>query len=362
MVSKEQIIEKVMQKYKKSLEDLSSVYIFGAKSLGIITYNGLKSLNIHVEAFLDNNSSLYGKNIDQISTYPLTSIRKTKPVIIIASILYMNEMIDQIEMTYPNAVIIPYPILSIWNEKKFPQCFTLDNLFDDVVYNFEEYKALSIKLADERSRQILSNIINFRFTLNFRWMKVCKDCVFQQYFDLDVISKKTNEVFVDGGGYDGDTTLQYIRTLGKYKKIYFYEPDFNLLLKAKNFLKNNDNICFRQCGLYNQNEKLLFGSTGDVNGKIQADGKKIIDVVSLDNDILEKITFIKLDIEGSEQKALLGAKNHIQNDHPKMAIAVYHQADDIWKIPQIIHSLDSSYKFYLRHYTYNVADTVLYCI
>lgn len=73
-----------------------------------------------------------------------------------------------------------------------------------------------------------------------------------------------------------------------------------------------------------------------------------IEVTTLDEDIKDKITLIKSDIEGFEQKAIEGAKNHIINDHPKLLISVYHSNEDLWKIPKMIHELSSDYKFYLR--------------
>ena len=56
-------------------------------------------------------------------------------------------------------------------------------------------------------------------------------------------------------------------------------------------------------------------------------------MVSLDNDIKEEVTIIKSDIEGSEVKALIGARGHIINEHPKLLISIYHSNDDVWQIP-----------------------------
>ena len=42
-----------------------------------------------------------------------------------------------------------------------------------------------------------------------------------------------------------------------------------------------------------------------------------------------------------------------------MAICLYHEANHIWKIPKIIDSINSNYKFYIRQYE---LDTVLYAI
>ena len=71
-------------------------------------------------------------------------------------------------------------------------------------------------------------------------------------------------------------------------------------------------------------------------------------MTTLDADIPEPITMIKADIEGFEQKALQGAKNHILRDHPKLLFSVYHNNEDLWKIPRMIHALSEAYTFYLR--------------
>ena len=54
------------------------------------------------------------------------------------------------------------------------------------------------------------------------------------------------------------------------------------------------------------------------------------------------------DIEGYEQKALLGARGHIVREHPKLLFSVYHNNEDLWKIPRMIHEMSPDYKFYLR--------------
>lgn len=61
-----------------------------------------------------------------------------------------------------------------------------------------------------------------------------------------------------------------------------------------------------------------------------------------------------MDIEGSEQKAIIGAKKHIQNEHPKLLISVYHNHEDLWKIPKMINEITPNYNFYLRYYENNI--------
>ena len=72
--------------------------------------------------------------------------------------------------------------------------------------------------------------------------------------------------------------------------------------------------------------------------------------MTLDEDIEEKITLLKMDIEGAEYQALLGAADHIRNDYPVLAISVYHSNEDLLRIPQLIRDFCSDYRFYLRYY------------
>ena len=69
-----------------------------------------------------------------------------------------------------------------------------------------------------------------------------------------------------------------------------------------------------------------------------------------------------MDLEGWENKALLGAKNHILQDHPKLAIAVYHSASDFWSIPQLVLGIRNDYDVYLRHYTQGWVESIMYFI
>ena len=88
-----------------------------------------------------------------------------------------------------------------------------------------------------------------------------------------------------------------------------------------------------------------------------------VECVTIDEDIKEPVTFIKMDIEGSEYKALQGAQNHIKNETPKLAISIYHGYDDLWRLPLFIEKINPNYDFYLRHYGGNLIPTefILLC-
>ena len=69
-----------------------------------------------------------------------------------------------------------------------------------------------------------------------------------------------------------------------------------------------------------------------------------------------------MDIEGSELEALKGAAETIKKWRPKLAISIYHKYEDIIEIPEYILSIVPDYSFYIRHYSSDIWETVLYAI
>ena len=147
----------------------------------------------------------------------------------------------------------------------------------------------------------------------------------------------------------------------KNAKIYAFEPD------KDNIAKCNDNLQKCKCwtklikaGCWSKTTQLKFKSDGSCASKMDENGNIIVDVVDLDNVVKnEKVTFIKMDIEGAEQEALMGAKKLISTYHPRMAISVYHRNDDIYEIPKMILEMDNSYTFY---YSKKDCKSSLFCL
>ena len=97
------------------------------------------------------------------------------------------------------------------------------------------------------------------------------------------------------------------------------------------------------------------------NETVSGNGIQQIEVVKLD-ELLdgEKVTFIKMDIEGAEYAALKGAEKIIREQRPRLAISIYHKPSDIVEIPKLLLEYKDDYKFYLRHYSLIGNETVLY--
>lgn len=188
-----------------------------------------------------------------------------------------------------------------------------------------------------------------------------KDCKVEQ-----------NDFVIDAGGCWGDTSLIFSSKTGNNGKVFtfeFFEDNLNIL--KENFLINkniSNNIVLMQQPLYNKSNEILYLNhacadittlTETKNTAKQYKSVCIDDFVK-DNKI-NKIDFIKMDIEGCELKALQGATNTLKKHKPKLAIAAYHKYDDYYEIPKFLNELNIGYKFYFANYTPKFSDTVIYC-
>ncbi|MBQ9301572.1 FkbM family methyltransferase [Butyrivibrio sp.] len=182
------------------------------------------------------------------------------------------------------------------------------------------------------------------------------------YFDLPYLRAGNNEVFVDAGGYDGESSLAFNSWSSGRGRIYLFEPSELSLNIAKEKLKNLSNVTYIEKGLYSSSTVMGFSNNG-TESKISNDGSNQILVTTLD-EYMDEIqpTFIKMDIEGAEYEALIGARKTIRKYKPKLAISIYHKPEDIVEIPELILSMNSDYKLWLRHYSMTWFDTVLYAI
>ena len=254
--------------------------------------------------------------------------------------------------------------------KKFPYWGKLDAKNEEYEHFNNKATALSDhlddfiwlynNLKDYRSKKLLYAILNNWYRYDFTTLDSSHEKNYPHYFDLDVINAE-DEVFVDLGAYIGDTIYDYINTFGNdsYKKIYAYEMSDDNFKYLEENTKNFNNISLIKKAVSDK-EETVFISENSVDSSanmIGSDGIKI-DATSLDIDIKDKITMIKMDIEGSEQKALLGSINHIKNDRPKLLISVYHNNEDLWKIPRMIEDMvPNTYEYYLRSYGGSIYPT-----
>lgn len=184
-----------------------------------------------------------------------------------------------------------------------------------------------------------------------------------QYFD--VFTPKPNEVIIDCGAFDGTTELDFIKWgNGNVKKIYAFELDLFNAQKCTLFYKEHkieDLVKLINQGTSNKNidVQIQSGEQGSTSSRIGT-GECSAKICRIDDVIKEKVTFIKMDVEGAELESLQGAESIIKKYRPRLAICIYHKKEDLIDIPTFLLSIVPYYRFIVRHYNAKPWETVLY--
>lgn len=225
-----------------------------------------------------------------------------------------------------------------------------------------------LMLEDDESKRIYKGMIKYRITRKEKDFPGTED---DQYFASGVFDKlSANHTFIDCGGFDGNTTLDFIqRANGNYDSIVIFEPDQGLQDKLHHNLNGYHDITIVKKGVWDKESKLFFNTLSNGSSSVvesldngaNDNNLDSVEVVAID-DVLEcrNATFIKMDLEGSEWNALHGASKTIQKNRPMLAICIYHSDEDMVRLQQYIHELVPEYRFYIRQHACGTSETVLY--
>lgn len=233
--------------------------------------------------------------------------------------------------------------------------------WDDFLWLYQE-------LGDYRSKKVLYGILRCWITFEFEEKNRMIENNFADYYDFDLISCSSEEVFVDLGAFNGDSVCSYIENFGNYKRIYCYEITSASMEQMQEKLKGCRDIIYRNVGVGKQRGEMYLAKPekADSANRLNSESGQKVEVVTLDEDISEKITFIKMDIEGSELDAVEGAERHIREEHPKMAVCSYHNNHHLWEIPRKLKEYYPDYKLYMRYngdfYAFQISEFVTFAL
>jgi FkbM family methyltransferase len=259
-------------------------------------------------------------------------------------------------------------------------------VFGEGLFTYEFCRENEVKLQkaydlfkDDFSRQVYADIINFKISGDVKYLKYItssKDDVYE------LLNLSDNEVYYDLGAYNGDTVEEFIlRTKGKYDSIVAMEPDGKNYAKLVKTAENLQlqNIKLLECAAWSIDTDIPFASKAGRQSAFDLNSIATIPARSVDglclstestNSQLSFLqeenaipTYIKIDVEGADKEALWGASETIARFRPKLAVSLYHCNEDIFEIPLLIDSINSSYSFYVRHLPYIPAwETNLYAV
>lgn len=242
-----------------------------------------------------------------------------------------------------------------------------DGLFDAdfVRRNDTKFNQAYALFAEEQSRSVFLNIIRFKLSGKLQYLRACetdKSEIFQSVLKLG-----EQEHFVDLGAYCGDTMQEFLQyTNGRFASVTALEPDEKNFRKLSRFASEqlSGQITLVQAGAWSADTTLFFSAEAGRQSHLTDSRKKgkPTPMRTLDSVLNgQPCTFLKLDVEGAEREALIGASHTLRRFFPKLNIAAYHRNEDLFALPLLVHQLCPAYELFLRHHPAVPAwDTNLY--
>ena len=172
-------------------------------------------------------------------------------------------------------------------------------------------------------------------------------------YDCDLCPIDAGSIVLDVGANVGIFTI-YCMEKG-IEKVVAFEPGSSFSSMEENTKIYGDKVVPINAAAWNCITTLPFIDRLDatVVSMIQRwpsdDSLVQVNAVTIDSIVsdlkLDRVDFIKMDIEGAELEALDGARNTIKSFKPKMAICLYHTPEHKTQIPELVLDMVKSYQF-----------------
>lgn len=360
---------------KQSNHPRKKIVLFGASAMGEICIRHLEHLGINVDVICDNNSSRFGEF--------MTDTGRT------VKILSVEEALSDIgeKLCFVATGAQHFPSISAqlqkyeWTEPvlKWHLDFYLETMImicTQSVSFMERVEELLNFYQDEESLKILWGHFAMLFQLlnvpdALKSISLKNLCIRPQYFLGGGKYMAKQEIMVDCGAYIGDTLEDLIYNV-KYYDFRQYDCYEMLPVNYQELRKTVDRLpdeLQKRIRTYNvgvgEDSATVNVSSGNgeckVDSRISRNGDMAARIRKLDDIYADgHVSFIKMDIEGSEQAALRGGKNTISKCRPMCAVCVYHSLSAFWEVPRLLKEYVPEYALILRHHTTDWDDTVCY--
>ncbi len=378
--------EFLLESWKRYLSRYNTIVLYGAGYDARLAVDYLEDIIVDKDVFfVDSNPDLFGKEIYKgLRCYDLSKVYgadHTTTIILIVTTVYANEILIKLCGKPEYGTGMPGEISPYREKGKLGEISVNADFIKLLFEQRNEEYGLAGKLSHKNDLLQAMDLLEDNESLDVFYRRLL--CYYgggstlyevethPQYFPTVITQRFSgSEVFLDCGAAFGDSVEEFrTQTNDKFQAIYSFEMDADTYNKLKDSpIVQDPRITTVPAGVSDKNQRVRYQNASCPSYATK--GMKYYeehyaDVVSIDSlvdngTINEKVTFVKMDIEGAELDALRGMQRLMQRDKPKLAICVYHKWEDLWEIPLYIHSVVPEYKFILRHHSSYQSESVLY--
>ncbi len=233
-----------------------------------------------------------------------------------------------------------------------------NTLFDSDFYDahFDDFRAISSLFADERSREVYSDIINYKLTGSMSYLASSATTGDP---GLGILRYEKYVTMLDLGAYTGDTVKRAIEDMPHLERVIAVEPETRAFKKLSFLAETSSHpvITAVNAAAWDTDSVLTFtggvgrGSTADADGRLPHRGQRSFEVAAITPDTAASgvaVDYVKYDVEGAEARALRGSARIISEHAPDLLVSLYHRSEDIIELPKLVHELCPNHKLYLR--------------
>ncbi|MEI8088761.1 MAG: FkbM family methyltransferase [Opitutaceae bacterium] len=347
-----------------------TVVVFGAGRLGRLCARALQRGGVPLRAFCDGNAQRQGVIQDGVAIIaPVEAARRFPQALFVVAIWTGTARETMVErLAYLQqlgcAHVTSYAPL-VWAHGAEEAPFHSFDLPTRTLAAAAPLRELAARLADDASRRVLWVALRQRLLGIFDATAPAAE----QYFPGDIVRLTEDEVFVDGGAFDGDTLADFVGRVGeRFAHYHAFEPDAANRARLMGRVQGlpaavRAKITIHPIALHAESSTLSFTDQGGptshlgTGGNISVRGERLDAILAA-----QRLSFLKLDVEGAERASLAGAKASLTQHRPQVAACVYHEPSDLWEIPQLLAALLPNSRFYLRPHGFDGWETVVYVV
>jgi FkbM family methyltransferase len=350
----------------KRISGRTDLLLFGSGALGRQVHADLRGQPFRVLAFVDNNPRVWGTKVDGLDVIgPVEAKTRYRDDALWLITIYTNRQVikqcRQLGVPWMTCAELSWVMLE---PRPSNFVFGVPELLAEFAPVIESASGL---WADDDSQAEYAAQVRWRFLLDYEALAPPMPTV-ETYFPEGLIRPLADEVFVDCGAYTGDTIEAFLAARGgQFGKIVAIEPDLANCQALTDRIKASypaeaDRIRVEPLAVGSRRGTLTFDSTGTVRSRVGA-GTTTVDVAPMDELLADSPpTYIKFDVEGAEHDAIVGGEVVIRTNMPVLAVSAYHKPEDLWDLPLLVRSIRPDYRMFLRRYSDERWEQVLYAV
>lgn len=330
---------------------MTKYIIFGTGIVGLRIFDQMQMQKITPIAFVDNNSNLWGTEINNVMVISPDKIKNIEyDKIFICSSDYYTEIYEQLtqQLEIPEDKIVHWAYLS-WSD--------FVNYYENCGINLDDEQQAVIKYVKQKKRL---EFFNAPFAEKYETIDV--QVIYDEYVQMYYYIWNGKKMYLSKKYNSKHKAEMYVKSLlmeqDEYSPHRYLDDEFNMSNDVHTVLDVGAAEGNFALEIIDKAEKVILVESDPMwieplektfepyQDKVVIINKFVSDKYDQENITIDHlalmyaIDFIKMDIEGAEMSALKGAQNLLKNHQcKKLAICAYHNIDDEQNIRDYLQSM-----------------------